>query len=152
MKALKLFPASTSPKRLTIIVAVAAAVGMFAAPAASSAAPRPANVHAKIAVAPNDTYSKSQVTLDNRVITLWINNQTGDFHGEIADAATGDRIHLDYTNSAAQAKSGGSYSVDAVGVASDEGYANTSDHFVLYARACGFVGSTSKCTAWFERT
>lgn len=99
-------------------------------------------------MAATPTYLSVVTHLDGRTITLWTNTHTAQWHAEISDAATGDRIQLDYTDSQIK-EVPGKYMTDTVGVASDESFANTSDHTDIWFRACGFVGSVSACTGWY---
>ena len=99
-----------------------------------------------------DNYGRLATTdVAGRTITLWFNYDNHQWHGEISGASPGDRIHLDYTTKASEAKPGGNYSIASATVASGNTYANTSDHEVPWARACGFVGTSSKaCTDFLE--
>ncbi len=93
-----------------------------------------------------DTYERaSTASISGRTITLWLNEQTGQWHGEISGASGGDRIHLDYNE---YVEAPVDYDYVSTTVASGATYANTADKDAVIARACGFVGSSSNCTAW----
>lgn len=92
-----------------------------------------------------DTYVRAATTtLSGRTITLWYNETAKQWHAEISGASKGDRIHLDYANNPL------SWYYTSTTVASGKTYANTSDKTLPVNRACGFVGSSSKCTSWFK--
>jgi len=132
------------------VLAVTAVTSMVAAPgaalAANTAAPSGAASHTA-AVRPDATYTPIRVYLDGRTITLWLNWDTLAYHAEISSAAHGDRIHLDYADTGSQIDNK-TYKVDAADVPFNDTFANTGDHVIWAARACGFVGSDSKCTNW----
>ncbi|MFG2480873.1 hypothetical protein [Streptomyces fagopyri] len=91
-----------------------------------------------------DSYLRvATTTLSGRTITLWYNQTARQWHAEISGASAGDRIHLDYANNPL------SWYYVSTTVASGTTYANTSDETLPVNRACGFVGSSSKCTGWW---
>jgi hypothetical protein len=64
-------------------------------------------------------------------------------HGEILDAAPGDRVQLQWDGGT------GEHVGAIIGVPSDANYANTSDvAFLGQFRTCGWAGTAMRCTAW----
>jgi hypothetical protein len=64
-------------------------------------------------------------------------------HGEILDAAPGDRVQLQWDDGT------GKHVGAIIGVPGDANYANTSDvAFLGQFRTCGWAGTTVRCTNW----
>jgi hypothetical protein len=66
-------------------------------------------------------------------------------HGEILDAAPGDRVQLQWDDGSSSGKHVGAI----IGVPGDANYANTSDvAFLGQFRTCGWAGTAMHCTNW----
>ncbi|MFC1421340.1 hypothetical protein [Streptacidiphilus cavernicola] len=97
-----------------------------------------------------DSYQRvSTVSLSGRTITLWLNLNNHQWHAEISGAIEDNYVHLDYTNNPLTIDTD-LYLIASATVPSGSTYANTSDHAYTYARACGFVGDSDKCTGWYQ--
>jgi hypothetical protein len=125
-------------------IAAITAAPMLATPGAALAATARPQAASVAATAKYESYP---ITFHNRIITLWFNESTFDWHAEISDAAPGDRIQLQYNHYFADPGS------STVGVSNDENYANTPDFYFPDQenyRACGYVVNVPapKCTGW----
>jgi hypothetical protein len=128
--------------------AAVAAVSLLASPGAALASTVTAGgVASAGAVHPDDTYIRvDNATLHGRIITLWFNDTTGQWHAELAVGGAGDKVYLDYTSYAKDVKKG--YSVASATITGNGTLVNTSDHAAIFARACAVALGDPQCTGW----